>query len=139
MWVVCPQGLLPPLGLLPPQPHSAAAQLPHAAAAYDACTKQHAAAAATHETAAQHGAAEHITANGAAQACLACKHHREQARTSLCRKNRIFLVYDIRGNPEYDFNHIQTLVTLRGLMIRTISKKLKTSSSFMDLDLVNWA
>ena len=71
MWVVCPQGLLSPLRLLPPQPHRAAAQLPHAAA---------------HKTLGQHSAAEHITAGGAAQACLACQHHKVQAGLSLCRQ-----------------------------------------------------
>ena len=64
MWVVRPQGLLPPLRLLPPQPHRAAAQLPHAAA---------------HKTLAKHGGAKHIIAGGAAQACLACQHHKVQA------------------------------------------------------------
>ena len=91
MWVVCPQGLLPPLRLLPPQPHRAAAQLPHAAA---------------HKTLAQHGASEHVTAGGAAQACLACQHHKVQAGTSLplqAKKNYIFSGIrsqsDFQGNP----------------------------------------
>ena len=64
MWIVGPHVLLPPLGLLPPQPHRAAAQLPHAAA---------------HKTLAKHGGAKHIIAGSAAQACLACQHHKVQA------------------------------------------------------------
>ena len=77
---------------------------------------------------AKHGGAKHIIAGGAAQACLACQHHKEQVRLSLCRE-KLYSWSNFQGNPEFG----PTLIALRGLMIEAISEKLMISMSRMDL------